>query len=54
MKIEGYSTIKEIEVGYFECEKCGYYNTGFDVCDSRYSVQNVNISMKVAQYSRND
>ena len=31
MKIEGYSTIKEIEIGYFECEKCGYYNTGFDV-----------------------
>ncbi len=36
MKVKGYSTIKEIVVGYFVCEKCGYYNTGFGGYDGYF------------------
>lgn len=35
MKLNGYSTLKEKEVGYIECVKCGYYNTWFNVSDGK-------------------
>jgi hypothetical protein len=35
MNLNGFIKLKEVDVYNFECEKCGYYNTGFNVCHNK-------------------
>lgn len=35
MNLNGFIESKDVDVYNFECEKCGYYNTGFNVCNNK-------------------